>query len=82
MLKDYCYMTTMNYIGTYMLSALIIRTSYNTGFTRILIFDFLGFWIIIGPDLMMDYRNAAARCYLKARGESGYIWELYRRELG
>jgi len=28
MLKDYCYMTTMNYIGTYMLSALIIRTSY------------------------------------------------------
>ena len=23
-------MTTMNYIGTYMLSALIIRTSYNS----------------------------------------------------
>ena len=28
------------------------------GGIKICILDLIGFWIIIGPDLMMDYRNA------------------------
>lgn len=30
----------------------------------------------------MDYRNAAAACYLEAKPESGYIWKPYKEKLG
>jgi len=29
----------------------------------------------------LDYRNAAAACYLEARPESGYIWKPYKQKL-
>jgi len=29
----------------------------------------------------MDYRNAAAACYLEERGESGHVWKAYKEKL-